>query len=171
MFVDQVKISLKAGDGGNGITAYRREKYVPFGGPAGGDGGNGASVVFEVDEGLRTLLDFRYQSHFKAKTGEAGQSSNMHGKNAEDLVLKVPPGTIIKSVETEEILADLVEHGQRASIAKGGRGGRGNSRFASPRNPAPDFSENGEPGEEIEVTLELKLMADVGLVGFTSVGK
>ncbi|MES3703853.1 GTPase ObgE [Staphylococcus arlettae] len=171
MFVDQVKISLKAGDGGNGITAYRREKYVPFGGPAGGDGGNGASVVFEVDEGLRTLLDFRYQSHFKAKTGEAGQSSNMHGKNAEDLVLKVPPGTIIKSVETEEILADLVEHGQRASIAKGGRGGRGNSRFASPRNPAPDFSENGEPGEEIEVTLELKLMADVGLVGFPSVGK
>ena len=171
MFVDQVKISLKAGDGGNGITAYRREKYVPFGGPAGGDGGNGASVVFEVDEGLRTLLDFRYQSHFKAKTGEAGQSSNMHGKNAEDLVLKVPPGTIIKSVETEEILADLVEHGQRASIAKGGRGGRGNSRFASPRNPAPDFSENGEPGEEIEVTLELKLLADVGLVGFPSVGK
>ena len=171
MFVDQVKISLKAGDGGNGITAYRREKYVPFGGPAGGDGGNGASVVFEVDEGLRTLLDFRYQSHFKAKTGEAGQSSNMHGKNAEDLVLKVPPGTIIKSVETEEILADLVEHGQRASIAKGGRGGRGNSRFASPRNPAPDFSENSEPGEEIEVTLELKLMADVGLVGFPSVGK
>lgn len=171
MFVDQVKISLKAGDGGNGITAYRREKYVPFGGPAGGDGGDGASIIFEVDEGLRTLLDFRYQTHFKAKRGDAGQSSNMHGKNAEDLVLKVPPGTIIKSVETEEILADLVEHGQRASIAKGGRGGRGNSRFASPRNPAPDFSENGEPGEEIEVTLELKLMADVGLVGFPSVGK
>ena len=171
MFVDQVKISLKAGDGGNGITAYRREKYVPFGGPAGGDGGKGASVVFEVDEGLRTLLDFRYQRHFKAKQGENGQSSNMHGKNAEDLVLKVPPGTIIKSVETEEVLADLVEDGQRAIVARGGRGGRGNSRFATPRNPAPDFSENGEPGEELDVTLELKLLADVGLVGFPSVGK
>lgn len=171
MFVDQVKISLKAGDGGNGITAYRREKYVPFGGPAGGDGGKGASVIFEVDEGLRTLLDFRYQTHFKAKKGENGQSNNMHGRNAEDLVLKVPPGTIVKSVETEEVLADLVEDGQRAIVAKGGRGGRGNSRFATPRNPAPDFSENGEPGEEIDVTLELKLLADVGLVGFPSVGK
>ena len=171
MFVDQVKISLKAGDGGNGITAYRREKYVPFGGPAGGDGGKGASVVFEVDEGLRTLLDFRYQRHFKAKKGENGQSSNMHGRNAEDLVLKVPPGTIIKSVETDEVLADLVEDGQRAVVARGGCGGRGNSRFATPRNPAPDFSENGEPGEELEVTLELKLLADVGLVGFPSVGK
>ncbi|UXV41385.1 GTPase ObgE [Staphylococcus simulans] len=171
MFVDQVKILLKAGDGGNGITAYRREKYVPFGGPAGGDGGRGASIVFEVDEGLRTLLDFRYQRQFKAKRGEGGQSSNMHGRNAEDLVLRVPPGTIIKAVETDEVIADLVENGQRAVVAKGGRGGRGNSRFAIPRNPAPDFSENGEPGEEIEVTLELKLMADVGLVGFPSVGK
>ncbi|HDZ0229894.1 TPA: GTPase ObgE [Staphylococcus aureus] len=171
MFVDQVKISLKAGDGGNGITAYRREKYVPFGGPAGGDGGKGASVVFEVDEGLRTLLDFRYQRHFKASKGENGQSSNMHGKNAEDLVLKVPPGTIIKNVETDEVLADLVEDGQRAVVAKGGRGGRGNSRFATPRNPAPDFSEKGEPGKELDVSLELKLLADVGLVGFPSVGK
>ncbi|MBG3384473.1 GTPase ObgE [Staphylococcus aureus] len=171
MFVDQVKISLKAGDGGNGITAYRREKYVPFGGPAGGDGGKGASVVFEVDEGLRTLLDFRYQRHFKASKGENGQSSNMHGKNAEDLVLKVPPGTIIKNVETDEVLADLVEDGQRAVVAKGGRGGRGNSRFATPRNPAPDFSEKGEPGEELDVSLELKLLADVALVGFPSVGK
>ncbi|HDF6721251.1 TPA: GTPase ObgE [Staphylococcus aureus] len=171
MFVDQVKISLKAGDGGNGITAYRREKYVPFGGPAGGDGGKGASVVFEVDEGLRTLLDFRYQRHFKASKGENGQSSNMHGKNAEDLVLKVPPGTIIKNVDTDEVLADLVEDGQRAVVAKGGRGGRGNSRFATPRNPAPDFSEKGELGEELDVSLELKLLADVGLVGFPSVGK
>lgn len=171
MFVDQVKISLKAGDGGNGITAYRREKYVPFGGPAGGDGGKGASVVFEVDEGLRTLLDFRYQRHFKASKGENGQSSNMHGKNAEDLVLKVPPGTIIKNVDTDEVLADLVEDGQRAVVAKGGRGGRGNSRFATPRNPAPDFSEKGESGEELDVSLELKLLADVGLVGFPSVGK
>ncbi|RZI01124.1 GTPase ObgE, partial [Staphylococcus aureus] len=115
-----------------------------FGGPAGGDGGRGASVIFEVDEGLSTLLDFRYQRQFKAQRGEGGQGSNMHGKNAEDLVLKVPPGTLIKDAETEEVLADLVEAGQRAVVAKGGRGGRGNSRFATPRNPAPDFSENGE---------------------------
>lgn len=171
MFIDQVKISLKAGDGGNGLVAFRREKYVPFGGPAGGDGGKGASVVFEVDEGLRTLLDFKFQRKFKADKGENGQSSNMHGRGSGDLVLKVPPGTIIKKVENEEVLADLVEHGQRATVAKGGRGGRGNSRFASPSNPAPDFCENGEPGEEIEVILELKLMADVGLVGYPSVGK
>ncbi|MCD3218444.1 GTPase ObgE [Mammaliicoccus sciuri] len=171
MFIDQVKISLKAGDGGNGLVAFRREKYVPFGGPAGGDGGKGASVVFEVDEGLRTLLDFRFQRKFKADKGENGQSSNMHGRGADDLVLKVPPGTIIKNAENEEILADLVEHGQRATVAKGGRGGRGNSRFASASNPAPDFCENGEPGEELEVMLELKLMADVGLVGYPSVGK
>lgn len=171
MFVDQVKISLKAGDGGNGIVAYRREKYVPLGGPAGGDGGKGASVIFEVDEGLRTLLDFRFQRMFKADKGENGQTSNMHGRGAKDLVLKVPPGTTIKNAETNEVIADLVLHEQRAVIAKGGRGGRGNSRFASPSNPAPEFSENGEPGEEIEVMLELKLMADVGLVGYPSVGK
>ena len=171
MFVDQVKIYLKAGDGGNGITAYRREKFIPFGGPAGGDGGKGASVIFEVDEGLRTLLDFRYQRQFKAKKGENGQGSNMHGRNAENLILKVPPGTIVKRVDNDEVIADLVEDGQQAVVAKGGRGGRGNSRFASPKNPAPDFSENGEPGEELEVTLELKLLADVGLVGYPSVGK
>ncbi|TDM13040.1 GTPase ObgE [Macrococcus lamae] len=171
MFVDQVKINLKAGDGGNGIVAYRREKYVPMGGPAGGDGGKGASVVFEVDEGLRTLLDFRFQRMFKAEKGENGQSSNMHGRGAKDLILKVPPGTIVKNAETEEVIADLVMHGQQAVVAKGGRGGRGNSRFASASNPAPEFSENGEPGEELEVVLELKLMADVGLVGFPSVGK
>lgn len=171
MFVDQVKIFLKSGDGGNGLVAYRREKYVPMGGPAGGDGGDGASIIFEVDEGLRTLLDFRYQRHFKAKRGENGMNSNMHGKNSEPLILKVPPGTVIKKVEDDETVADLTTHGQQAVVARGGRGGRGNSRFASSRNPAPDFSENGEPGEEFEVTLELKLMADVGLVGFPSVGK
>lgn len=171
MFIDQVKINLKAGDGGNGIVAYRREKYVPLGGPAGGDGGKGASIVFQVDEGLRTLLDFRFQRMFKAEKGENGQSSNMHGRGAKDLVLKVPPGTIIKNTETGEIIADLVVNEQSAVVAKGGRGGRGNSRFASASNPAPDFCENGEPGEEIEVSLELKLLADVGLVGFPSVGK
>lgn len=171
MFIDQVDIYLKAGNGGNGIVAYRREKYVPLGGPAGGDGGNGADIIFEVDEGLRTLMDFRYQRHFKAKHGQNGMSANAHGRNSEALVLKVPPGTIVKRKDTGETLADLVHHGAQMVIAKGGRGGRGNSRFASSRNPAPDFAENGEPGEEFEVTMELKLLADVGLVGFPSVGK
>ncbi|KIH70931.1 GTPase ObgE [Salinicoccus roseus] len=171
MFIDQVDIYLKAGDGGNGLVAYRREKYVPLGGPSGGDGGNGADIIFEVDEGLRTLMDFRYQRHFKAKRGENGMNSNAHGKNSEPMVLKVPPGTIVKRKDTGETLADLVQHGARAVVAKGGRGGRGNSRFASSRNPAPDFAENGEPGEELDVVMELKLLADVGLVGFPSVGK
>ncbi|MBF0706386.1 MULTISPECIES: GTPase ObgE [Bacillales] len=171
MFVDQVKVFVKAGDGGNGMVAFRREKYVPDGGPAGGDGGKGASVIFEVEEGLRTLMDFRYNRHFKAKTGEHGRSKNQHGRNSEDMVVKVPPGTIVSNAETGEVIADLTEHGQRATVARGGRGGRGNSRFASPSNPAPELSENGEPGEEKDVTLELKVLADVGLVGFPSVGK
>ncbi|MGA9289413.1 MAG: GTPase ObgE [Anaerobacillus sp.] len=171
MFVDQVKVFVKAGDGGNGMVAFRREKYVPDGGPAGGDGGKGASVIFEVEEGLRTLMDFRYNRHFKAKTGEHGRSKNQHGRNSEDMVVKVPPGTIISHAESGEVIADLTEHGQRATVARGGRGGRGNSRFASPSNPAPELSENGEPGEEKDVTLELKVLADVGLVGFPSVGK
>jgi GTP-binding protein len=171
MFVDQVKIYVKGGDGGNGMVAFRREKYVPKGGPAGGDGGKGADVVFEVNEGLRTLMDFRYQRHFKATRGEHGMSKNQHGKNAKDMIVKVPPGTVIIDEETKEVIADLVEHGQRAVIAKGGRGGRGNTRFATPANPAPELSENGEPGQEREVILELKLLADVGLVGFPSVGK
>lgn len=171
MFVDQTKIYVKGGDGGNGAVAFRREKYVPLGGPAGGDGGRGANVIFEVNEGLRTLMDFRYQRHFKADRGEHGMSKNMHGKNANDMIVKVPPGTIVMDEETKEVIADLVEHGQRAVIAKGGRGGRGNSRFATPANPAPELSENGEPGQERTILLELKLLADVGLVGFPSVGK
>lgn len=171
MFVDQVKIYIKGGDGGNGMVAFRREKYVPKGGPAGGDGGSGADVVFEVEEGLRTLMDFRYQRHFKAPRGEHGMSKNQHGKNAKDMIVKVPPGTVVTDAETKEVIADLIEHGQRAVIAKGGRGGRGNSRFATPANPAPELSEHGEPGQEREVVLELKLLADVGLVGFPSVGK
>ncbi len=171
MFIDHVGIHVKAGNGGNGIVAYRREKYVPFGGPAGGDGGRGANVIFEVDEGLRTLMDFRYQRHFKASHGTNGQSQNKHGKGAEDLVLKVPPGTIVRKQDSDEIIADLTQHGARAVVARGGRGGRGNSRFASARNPAPDFAENGEPGEAFDISLELKLLADVGLVGFPSVGK
>lgn len=171
MFVDQVKIYVKGGDGGDGMVAYRREKYVPRGGPAGGDGGKGADIVFEVDEGLRTLMDFRYQRHFKGKKGENGKSKNQHGKDAEDLIVKVPPGTVVKDEETGQIIADLVHHGERAVIAKGGRGGKGNTRFATPRNPAPEIAEKGEPGEERTITVELKLLADVGLVGFPSVGK
>ncbi|MCE4046895.1 MULTISPECIES: GTPase ObgE [Bacillaceae] len=171
MFVDQVKIYVKGGDGGNGMVAFRREKYVPKGGPAGGDGGNGADVIFEVEEGLRTLMDFRYKRHFKAPRGEHGMSKNQHGKNSKDMIVKVPPGTVVADAETGETIADLTKHGQQAVIARGGRGGRGNSRFASPSNPAPELSENGEPGQEREVTLELKVLADVGLVGFPSVGK
>jgi GTPase len=171
MFVDQTKIYVKGGDGGNGMVAFRREKYVPMGGPAGGDGGKGANVVFEVNEGLRTLMDFRYQRHWKAPRGEHGMSKNQHGKNAKDMIVKVPPGTVVMDAETKEVIADLVENGQRAIIAKGGRGGRGNSRFATPSNPAPELAENGEPGQERDVILELKLLADVGLVGFPSVGK
>ncbi|OIJ16570.1 GTPase ObgE [Anaerobacillus alkalilacustris] len=171
MFVDKVTVFVKGGDGGNGMVAFRREKYVPNGGPAGGDGGNGANVVFEVEEGLRTLMDFRYQRHFKAERGEHGRPKNQHGKNADDMVIKVPPGTTVIDEETQQTIADLVKHGQTAIIAKGGRGGRGNSRFATPTNPAPEIAENGEPGQERNVTLELKLLADVGLVGFPSVGK
>jgi GTPase len=171
MFVDQVKIYVKGGDGGNGMVAFRKEKYIPKGGPAGGDGGKGASVVFQVEEGLRTLMDFRYQRHFKATRGEHGMAKNQHGRGAKDMVVKVPPGTVVMDASTNEIIADLVEHGQTAVIAKGGRGGRGNSRFATPANPAPELSENGEPGQEKDIILELKLLADVGLVGFPSVGK
>ncbi|MCA0969947.1 GTPase ObgE [Halobacillus litoralis] len=171
MFVDQVKVFVKGGDGGNGLVAYRREKYVPMGGPAGGDGGNGGDVVFEVDEGLNTLMDFRYQHHFKAKRGENGMNQKQHGKNSDALVVSVPPGTTVKDAETERVIADLTEHKQRAVIAKGGRGGRGNARFATARNRAPEIAENGEPGEELDVVVELKLLADVGLVGFPSVGK
>ena len=171
MFIDQASVYVKAGDGGNGLVAYRREKYVPKGGPAGGDGGNGGNVVFKVDEGLNTLMDFRYNRHFKAKRGENGMSQNQHGKNAEPLVVAVPPGTKVIDEATEQVIADLTQHEQEAVIVKGGRGGRGNSRFQSPRNPAPAFAENGEPGQERNIVVELNLIADVGLVGFPSVGK
>lgn len=171
MFIDQVKIYVKGGDGGNGMVAFRREKYVPKGGPAGGDGGKGANVVFKVDEGLRTLMDFRYKRHFKADRGQHGMSKNQHGKNAEDMIVKVPPGTIVTDADSGELIADLTMDGQTAIIARGGRGGRGNSRFATPANPAPEIAENGEPGKERNIKLELKVLADVGLVGFPSVGK
>ncbi|AXI09582.1 GTPase ObgE [Oceanobacillus zhaokaii] len=171
MFVDQASVYVKAGDGGNGLVAYRREKYVPLGGPAGGDGGNGADIIFEVDEGLNTLMDFRYNRHFKAKRGENGMSKTQHGKNAAPLIISVPPGTTVIDEDTEEVIADLTTQGQQAVIVKGGRGGRGNTRFVTPRNPAPDVAENGEPGQERNIKVELKLIADVGLVGFPSVGK
>lgn len=171
MFIDEVKIYIRSGDGGNGMVAFRREKYVANGGPAGGDGGRGANVIFKVDEGLRTFMDYRYQKKFLAENGENGMSKGMHGRKSKDLVLIVPPGTVIKDTDTGEILGDLTKHQQEVMVARGGRGGRGNIRFATPANPAPEIAENGEPGEERNLTLELKLMADVGLVGFPSVGK
>ena len=171
MFVDRAKIYVKGGDGGNGMVAFRREKYVPEGGPAGGDGGKGGSVIFRVDEGLRTLMDFRYNRHFKAERGENGKSKSMDGRNGKDLIVRVPPGTAVYDAETGELIADLTRRGQEAVIARGGRGGRGNIRFKSPSNPAPRIAENGEEGEERWVVLELKLLADAGLVGLPNAGK
>lgn len=171
MFLDTAKIKVKAGNGGDGMVAFRREKYVPNGGPWGGDGGRGGNVVFVVDEGLRTLMDFRYNRHFKADSGEKGMTKGMHGRGAEDLRVRVPQGTTVRDAETGKVLTDLIEHGQEFIVAHGGRGGRGNIRFATPKNPAPEISENGEPGQERELQLELKILADVGLVGFPSVGK
>src|SRR5690625_1612842 len=171
MFVDQVSVYVKAGDGGNGIAAFRREKYVPRGGPAGGDGGHGGNIIFQVDEGLSTLMAFRYHRHFKADRGENGMGKGKHGKNASPYIISVPPGTTVYDEDTKRTIADLVMHGQEALIVQGGKGGRGNIRFANPRNPAPNMSENGEPGEERNINLELKVIADVGLVGFPSVGK
>lgn len=171
MFVDKAKIYVKGGDGGDGIIAFRRELHVPDGGPAGGDGGHGGDVIFRVDEGLRTLVDFRYQKHFKAPRGEKGKPKGMHGAKAEPLIVRVPPGTVVIDDDTQEIIADLTRHGQEVVVARGGRGGRGNIRFATANNPAPYIAEKGEEGEERWVVLELKVMADVGLVGYPSVGK
>ncbi|GAB6099074.1 GTPase ObgE [Halanaerocella petrolearia] len=171
MFVDEATIKLKGGDGGSGMTSFRREKFVAAGGPDGGDGGKGGDVILVVDEGLNTLIDFRERNIFEANSGENGKSKNQHGKDAEDLKITVPPGTTVVDTETEEVIADLKEDGQELVVAKGGRGGRGNTRFKSSTRQAPKFSEDGEPGEKKEVKLELKLLADVGLVGYPSVGK
>lgn len=170
MFIDKTKLELTAGDGGDGMVAFRREKYVPMGGPAGGDGGNGSDIVFRGDRNLSTLLDLRYRKKIKGPKGQNGMSKKMHGKSAEPTIVRVPVGTTIKDANNE-LIADIVRDGQEEIIAKGGRGGRGNVRFASNNNPAPNISENGEPGQEVAVIVELKLLADCGLVGLPSVGK
>ncbi|MHB1127520.1 MAG: GTPase ObgE [Bacillota bacterium] len=171
MFYDRAKVYVKGGDGGNGIVAFRREKYVPEGGPSGGDGGHGGNTILVADSGLRTLVDFKYKKHYKAPRGGHGGGKHRHGKSAEDLLLRVPVGTLIYDDDSGEVLADLVEEGQQVIVARGGRGGKGNARFASALNRVPRMAEKGEPGEEHWLRLELKLLADVGLVGFPNVGK
>lgn len=171
MFVDEAIVELFAGDGGNGCKAFRREKCVPLGGPFGGNGGKGSNIIFKVDVGLNTLLDFKYKRKIKGDRGENGLGKGKHGKGAEDVVVMVPLGTVITDMETNLIIADLTKPDEEVVVAYGGRGGRGNIAFATRTNPAPDFAENGEPGEYRKVKLELKLIADVGLVGMPSVGK
>ena len=171
MFIDRVKIRIKAGDGGDGVTAFRREKFIPRGGPSGGDGGKGGDVWMESDESYNTLLHLRYNPEHKADRGRHGEGSNRHGKDGEDVVVKVPIGTQVFDAETEELLFDFTETGQRFLAAKGGKGGWGNQHFATPTRRAPRFHYTGRPGEELELQLELKLIADVGLVGFPNAGK
>ena len=169
MFIDHVTITTKAGKGGDGIVAFRREKYVPLGGPAGGNGGRGGHVIIEAEEGLSTLLEYRYQKNFNAPEGGKGMSKGQSGKDANDIVLKVPVGTIIR--HQGNVIADLTSHKQQVIVARGGRGGRGNIAFATTKHPAPELAENGEPGQIVELEMELKLLADVGLIGLPSVGK
>ena len=171
MFVDEVVVNLHAGRGGDGCMAFRREKYIPMGGPFGGNGGKGGDIIFKADEGLRTLIDLRYQKHVKASSGLNGQGKNKNGKNASDYILRVPIGTTIRDYDTGVVIADLTKNNQEVIVAYGGRGGRGNVSLATRSNPCPSYSENGEPGEERKVMVELRMLADVGLVGLPSVGK
>ncbi|MDD2181031.1 MAG: GTPase ObgE [Bacilli bacterium] len=171
MFVDEVVVEVTAGDGGNGCMAFRREKFVDMGGPYGGNGGRGSNVVFKVDEGLNTLVDLRYQRLIKGKRGSNGEGKGKHGKGAEDVIIKVPLGTVITDIDTGLIIADLTHKDDEVIVANGGRGGRGNIAFATRANPAPEIAENGEPGEVRKIKVELKLLADIGLVGMPSVGK
>ena len=171
MFVDEVEIRVEAGNGGDGCTAFRREKFVPMGGPYGGNGGHGSDIIFKVDEGLHTLLDLRYQKLIKGKKGENGRGKNQHGKGAEPIIIKVPQGTVVTDLDTGLIIADLSKKEDQEIIAKGGRGGRGNTAFKTQTNTAPDYSENGEEGEKKNLKVEVKMLADVGLVGLPSVGK
>ncbi len=170
-FVDEAKIYVKGGRGGNGAVAFLREKYRPKGGPAGGDGGKGGDVVLVATSSKHTLLDFKYKRHFKAERGEHGKGKNQKGKDGEDVVVYVPVGTIVKDAQSGEVIADLTREGQRVVVAKGGRGGRGNAHFATPTNQAPRYAEEGEEGEERWILLELKLIADVGIVGLPNAGK
>lgn len=171
MFVDLAKIKIYSGKGGDGIVAFRREKFVPMGGPAGGDGGKGGSVIFEGDEGMSTLIDLQYNKILKAPEGENGRPKKMNGANGNDLIIKVPVGTTIYDDETDKVIGDITEHQQQVTIAKGGRGGRGNVKFTTSRNTAPEICEKGEPGIVRDIRVELKVLADVGLVGLPSVGK
>jgi GTP-binding protein len=171
IFFDHVKIYVKAGDGGNGSSHFRREKFAPFGGPDGGDGGRGGSVYLEATTNLNTLIDYRYRHHFKASPGEAGMRQKMHGAKGDDVVMRVPCGTIVRDAENDELIADLVDDGQRVMVARGGRGGLGNTHFATATHQAPREAQKGEPGEERWITLELRLIADVGLVGYPNAGK
>ena len=171
MFIDEVLIEVHAGNGGDGCCAFRREKYIPMGGPFGGNGGRGSNIVFKVDTGLHTLLDLRYNKIIKGKKGENGMGKNCNGKNSEDIIIRVPQGTVVTDTDSGLIVADLKGKEDEVIVAYGGRGGRGNTAFKTPSNPAPNFSENGEPGEVKYLKVELKLLADVGLVGLPSVGK
>jgi GTP-binding protein len=170
-FIDEARITVKAGDGGNGVVSFRREKFIPKGGPDGGNGGNGGSVLIRADRQLNTLLDFRYRRSYAAERGENGRGKNQYGKFGKDIVLNVPCGTVVKDALSNEALADLIHHGETVKIAQGGKGGKGNSEFATSTNQAPRFAEQGTKGEERELRFELKLLADVGLVGLPNAGK